>query len=313
MRNGNNQGKLTTNIMSKTGSWIKAARLRTLPLAMSCVLMGSFPAIKTGTYNVLVIILALVTTLFLQVLSNLANDYGDGMKGTDNENRIGPKRTIQSGEISPTEMITGIIVLTILALVSGIWLIVESLGFKFYSLLFLILGLASIAAALKYTIGKKAYGYSGFGDLFVFVFFGIVAVPGTYYLATNNLKWEIFLPAVAMGLFSTGVLNLNNMRDMENDDASGKYTFALVLGFQRSKLYHFVIIILALICLLSYSILNYTSILQLLYIIIYPLFIKDLYAIYITTDKSKLDPFLKKLAISTLLTTLVFGMGLLIS
>jgi 1,4-dihydroxy-2-naphthoate polyprenyltransferase len=299
--------------MTKITSWIKASRLRTLPLALSSILMGSFPAIKIGVYSWSVILLAILTTILLQVLSNLANDYGDGIKGTDNDNRVGPRRTIQSGEISPGEMKIGIVIITLLSLIVGIWLIIESLGFNQSSLLFLILGLGAIAAALKYTIGKNAYGYSGFGDVFVFIFFGIIAVSGTYFLVSKDLNWTILLPAASMGFFSTGVLNLNNMRDMKNDAASGKHTFALVLGFKRAKVYHTLIIAIALISLLIYSLINYYGPLQFLFLITYPLIISDLIRIINTVDKFRLDPFLKKLALSTLITTLVFGLGLLIT
>ena len=300
--------------MTKLNSWIKAFRLRTLPLAISSILMGSFLAIHSGRYSWIVIILAIATTLFLQVLSNLANDYGDGMRGTDNDDRLGPVRTIQSGEITPKEMRIGIIVFVVLSLISGIWLIVQSLGANWdVSLLFFFLGIIAIAAAIKYTVGKNAYGYSGMGDLFVFLFFGLLAVIGTYYLASHNLSWQILLPATTMGLFSTGVLNLNNMRDMKNDARSGKNTLALSLGYQKSKTYHYIIIILGMIFALIFTVLNYVSPWQFIFIITYPNFINDLVIINGISDKSKLDPFLKKLAISTLIFTLLFGMGLLLS
>jgi len=183
--------------MTKFKSWITAFRLRTLPLAISSILMGSFLAIASGIYNWFVISLSIITTLFLQILSNLANDYGDGIKGTDNKDRVGPVRTIQSGKISPKEMRIGIVIFIILSLISGIWLIVESLGSSWYlGLLFFLLGLAAIASAIKYTVGNNAYGYIGFGDLFVFLFFGLLAVAGTYFLNTHSLDWKIFLPGI---------------------------------------------------------------------------------------------------------------------
>jgi len=298
--------------MTKTKSWIEAFRLRTLPLALASILMGSFLAIHHGLYSWEVIILAISTTLFLQILSNLANDYGDGMRGTDNEDRLGPTRTIQSGAISPKEMKTGIIIFVLLSLVSGIWLIVASLGSNWdIGLLYLLLGIGAIAAAIKYTMGKKAYGYSGFGDLMVFIFFGPVAVIGTYYLAVHELSWEIVLPAIAAGLFSTGVLNLNNMRDIENDKRSGKHTLALKLGFKQAKVYHIMIVSLAMSSILIYTIANSGGLLQYIYIITFPATIKDLIKVNKVVDNVKLDPFLKKLAFSTLITTLLFGMGLI--
>ena len=195
--------------MTKIRSWIEAIRLRTLPLAIASILMGSFLAISSKEYNWTVIILCIITTLFLQILSNLANDYGDGMKGTDNKERLGPKRTIQSGSISPKEMRLGIVVFMVLSFISGIWLIIESLGMNWQlGLLFLFLGVASIGAAIKYTVGNKAYGYSGFGDVFVFLFFGIIAVLGTYFLNTHSLNWENFVYFALNGAATLFVLPL---------------------------------------------------------------------------------------------------------
>ncbi len=298
--------------MTKFKSWITAFRLRTLPLAISSILMGSFLAIASGIYNWFVISLSIITTLFLQILSNLANDYGDGIKGTDNKDRVGPVRTIQSGKISPKEMRIGIVIFIILSLISGIWLIVESLGSSWYlGLLFFLLGLAAIASAIKYTVGNNAYGYIGFGDLFVFLFFGLLAVAGTYFLNTHSLDWKIFLPASAIGLLSTGVLNLNNMRDMKNDSKSGKRTLALTLGYSFSKTYHTILIASAMILLVVFIALQYNNPWQFIFVISFPTMIKELIEINKITDKKLLDPYLKKLAFSTLILTLLFGMGII--
>lgn len=300
--------------MIKLNSWIEAFRLRTLPLALSSILMGSFLAIYAGSDGWDIIVLAITTTLFLQILSNLANDYGDGVRGTDNDNRVGPKRTIQSGAISPKEMKIGIIVFILLSFTSGIWLIFASLGSNWdIGILFLLLGIAAIAAAIKYTVGKRAYGYSGLGDIMVFLFFGPVAVIGTYYLVVHNFSWYIALPAATMGLLSTGVLNLNNMRDIENDAKSGKHTLAMLLGYNNAKLYQIFIISMALICLIIFSYIIVDGLMQYIYLITYPVFIRDLISITKIQDNSKLDPYLKKLAFSTLVITLLFGMGLLLS
>ncbi len=298
--------------MTKLNSWIVAFRLRTLPLALSSILMGSFLAIATNNYSLSVIILSMVTTLLLQILSNLANDYGDGIKGTDNSERVGPQRAVQSGDISPKQMKIGISIFILLSLISGIWLIIESLGTDWYSgLLFLIFGILAIAAAIKYTIGKNAYGYSGFGDVFVFLFFGLLAVSGTYFLNTHNFIWEILLPASSMGLFSTGVLNLNNMRDIDNDATSGKNTLALVLGFKRAKIYHYIIISAAMVVAVVFVILNYSSFLQFLFLFSFIFIISDLLKISKINNKSLLDPYLKRLALSTLFFTILFGVGII--
>ncbi len=276
--------------------------------------MGSFLAIYADTYSWTIIILAIVTTLFLQILSNLANDYGDGIKGTDNANRVGPKRTIQSGEITPAEMKIGIIVFILLSLISGVILIIVSLGSNWaIGLLFLVIGILAIAAAIKYTVGNKAYGYSGMGDIMVFLFFGPVAVIGIYYLLTSNVPTTFFLPAFSMGLLSTGVLNLNNMRDMKNDADSGKHTMALMLGYGNAKIYHFLLVTIALTLAIVFTMLNFSSIWQFIYLITYPVIVKDLITISRIQDNYKLDPYLKKLAFSTLLFTLLFGMGLVLS
>jgi len=298
--------------MTKFKSWITAFRLRTLPLAISSVLMGSFLAIASETYDWLVILLSVVTTLLLQILSNLANDYGDGMKGTDNKDRVGPVRTIQSGEISPKQMRLGIVIFVLLSLISGIWLIVESFGSNWHlGLLFLILGLAAIAAAIKYTVGNRAYGYSGFGDLFVFLFFGLLAVLGSYFLNTHIFDWQILLPASSIGFLSAGVLNLNNMRDMENDAKSGKRTLALTLGFKLSKTYHILLVIASMVLLVVFIILQYSNPWQFIFVISFPTMIKQLIEINRINDKSLLDPYLKKLAFSTLILTLLFGLGII--
>ena len=241
-------------------SWIKAFRLRTLPLALSSIIMGSGLAIYLGSYSWIVILLATLTTILLQILSNLANDYGDFQKGTDNDNRLGPERAVQSGEISARQMKTAVIVFAALSLLSGVWLLYASLKEQFMiALVFFVLGIAAIAAAVKYTVGKNAYGYSGLGDLFVFLFFGLTGVLGTYYLNTLSLTWDVFLPAISIGLLSTGMLNLNNMRDIENDIKSGKHTLASKLGLRKAKYYHAFLVIGAIVSALIFILLQLFS------------------------------------------------------
>jgi len=275
--------------------------------------MGSFLAIGSGVFNWWVISLSIITTLFLQILSNLANDFGDGIKGTDNSQRLGPQRAIQSGKISPKEMKIAIIIFVLLSLISGIWLIFSALGSNWHlGLLFLVLGIASIAAAIKYTVGKSNYGYSGFGDLFVFIFFGLLAVTGTYFLNTLSFKYTILLPAFAMGLLSSGVLNLNNMRDIDNDLISGKNTLASSLGIKKAKKYHLILVFGAMFSAIIFTRFNYTSPWNLIYLLSFPLFILQLKSIMKVEDKKILDPFLKQLALTTLLFTILFGIGLIL-
>ena len=274
--------------------------------------MGSFLAIASSVYNWSVIILSFTTTLFLQILSNLANDYGDGIKGTDNNMRLGPQRAIQSGEISPKEMKVAIIIFVLLSLISGVWLIFEALGSNWYlGLLFFVFGVSAIAAAIKYTVGKTAYGYSGLGDLFVFLFFGLLAVLGTYFLNTLTFDWMVLLPALSMGFLSTGVLNLNNMRDIDNDLQSGKNTLASSLGLEKAKKYHSILIFGAMLSALLFTLLNFTSPWNLIYLLSFPLFILQLRSIIKIQDKKLLDPYLKQLALTTLLFSVLFGIGLI--
>ncbi len=302
---------MTTSTQSGFRVWMEAFRLRTLPLALSTIFTGSFLAIADGKARWGVIALALLTTLFLQILSNLANDYGDALKGTDNAQRVGPERTVQSGRISARQMKSAIIVFAMLSFVSGVGLLYVALGDHLITaLLFLALGLAAIAAAIKYTTGTHAYGYRGWGDLFVFLFFGLVAVLGTYYLNSLQFHWLLLLPASAMGLLSTGVLNLNNMRDMDNDRASGKHTVASRLGYKKARIYHVVLIVMAWLLALAYVIVNFHSGWNFLFVLSLPFFTRDLIQILRTKDKTRLDPFLKRLALSTLLFSILFGVGI---
>lgn len=297
--------------MTKTKAWISAMRLRTLPLALSCIMLGSFLAAQKGVFNFNICILAVLTTIVLQVLSNFANDFGDGIKGTDNEERIGPERALQSGIISPSEMKAAVIVSSTLSLLLGIWLIVEAFGVdQFWRIsIFLVLGLASIVAAVKYTMGKKAYGYSGFGDLFVFLFFGLVGVVGSYYLYTKYVDLLVFLPAISFGMLSAGVLNLNNMRDQESDLNAGKNTLVVKIGAKAAKKYHAFLLITPVVLCFLYNLLQYKNIYQFLFLLVVPVLLKNLLLVNKEDDLVKLDPLLKQLAITSMLFALLFGLG----
>ena len=295
-------------------AWIEAFRLRTLPLALSSVALGCFVAYYDGMFSLKVSILAATTTLFLQVLSNLANDYGDSKHGVDSSERVGPVRAVQSGVIAPASMKRMVILFMGLSLASGLWLIYEGTrGIPYYYVLFfLILGLGAIAAAVKYTIGKNPYGYSGFGDLFVFIFFGLTGVLGTYFLNTHTLKWEILLPGAAMGFLSAGVLNLNNMRDRINDKESGKNTLVVIMGIEKARWYHFFLLLGSVISGLTYMLINYHSPFQMLFLLTIPLLWINVVVVFKNTIPEELDPYLKKLAIASLLFSLTFGIGLII-
>jgi 1,4-dihydroxy-2-naphthoate octaprenyltransferase len=293
--------------------WIQAFRLRTLPLSLSSIVLGCFLAHYDGRFNWKVCILAILTTLFLQILSNLANDYGDSKHGVDNSHRKGPQRTVQSGAITPKKMKRVVILFMILSFISGVWLIYE--GTKgipvFTILIFLIVGIGAIAAAVKYTIGDHPYGYSGFGDLFVFLFFGITGVVGTYYLNTHSFNWQILLPASAAGFLSTAVLNLNNMRDRDNDRKTGKHTLVVKMGIEKARWYHFFLLLGSVITGLVYMLLNYHSPFQMLFLLTIPLLWINVAVVFKNTIPEDLDPYLKKLAITSLLFSLAFGIGLL--
>lgn len=299
-------------------NYIKAARLRTLPLSVSGIIVGS----KLGFDNVIyadstitlletpIFWLAILTTIGFQVLSNFANDYGDGVKGTD-DNREGEARMVSSGAISPKQMKTAMIVTGVVTLFIALLLIYVAFGKEnfMYSVIFFVLGVVSIVAAIKYTVGKSAYGYSGFGDVFVFIFFGLLAVVGTYFLYTKQLNFIIFLPAITIGLLSTAVLNLNNMRDINNDAKVGKNTLVVKIGSQKAKKYHYILIIGALITTLVYTLLQYKSPIQFIFLIAFiPLFL-NIVTVAKNKIQSDLDSELKKVALSTFLYAILFGLS----
>lgn len=299
--------------MANVKAWIQAARLRTLPLSVSGILVGSFYAFSQGKSDWAILGFALLTTLGLQILSNFANDYGDGVKGTDNETRIGPQRAIQSGAITVQAMKKGIVITSILTLVVAIVLIYLSFGRESfgYSLLFFFLGLAAIAAAIKYTVGNSAYGYRGLGDLFVFIFFGLVSVIGCYFLFTKQINILVILPAVSIGLLSVAVLNLNNMRDQVSDTMAGKNTLVVKIGAKRAKIYHYTIIITALVLTLLFAILNdFNEPVQYLFLIAYIPFIIHIKTVSKNTVPKELDPELKKVALSTFLLSVLLSIVL---
>ena len=232
--------------------WIKAARLRTLPLAFSCILLSSsLVIINHIELSFKVLFLTLTTTLLLQILSNFANDYGDAIKGAD-KNRTGEQRMVQSGKISKSQMKLAIVITSILTLTVGLYLIFSVFHKDIFKILiFLFLGIGSIIAAIKYTVGKSAYGYKAYGDLSVFIFFGMVGVIGSYYLFTKNFHWITVPGALFTGLMSCGVLNLNNMRDYENDKKNNKITLVVKMGINKSKKYHFLLLFIAISSLIT--------------------------------------------------------------
>ncbi len=294
--------------MSKFSAWLNAARLRTLPLSLSGVVMGTALANFYKENNQLIFVLALLTTICFQITSNFANDYGDGVKGTDNENRIGPKRALQSGILTRKELKNGIILMSVISMILVAILVFTSFGFEnlIYILTFSFLGILSVWASIRYTVGKKAYGYQGFGDLAVFIFFGIVGVLGSMFLFTKHLTYSSVLPAIAIGALSVGVLNLNNLRDIESDKLSNKNTLVVKMGFANGKRYHMFLVVVAFICTLSFIVLNQKSALHLLPLLAFVGVFMHLYKVRKTIKPVKLDVELKKLALSTFFLSVLF-------
>lgn len=297
--------------MKKIKPWLSAMRLRTLPLSVSGIILGTCFAIYNGRFSWWVLVLAILTTISLQILSNLANDYGDGTKGTDNDDRVGPTRAIQSGVITPEEMLEAIKFNIIVVIILTLSLIMAAFGptnFLFL-LLFVFLGGLSVYAALNYTMGDSPYGYRALGDVFVFIFFGLVSTIGSYVLYVHTIDHLVILPSIVLGCLSVGVLNLNNMRDLDEDKKVGKVTLAVKLGIKKAKMYHYILIAGAMIITVVYSILYYVAPYNFLYLIAFLPFIVHLKKIKKAKVPSDFDGQLKVLALSTFLFSLLLGVG----
>ena len=303
-------------------NWIQAARLRTLPLSISGIIIGSFTArwrlLSEGNkWDWQIFALAMLVTILYQILSNFANDYGDGIKGTDRLRTENAEiRMVTSGRISAQKMKSAVIITAGLSLLATITLLYKAFIPNYLPEFFIFLGLGilCILAAIGYTIGKNSYGYMGLGDVMVFIFFGIVSVGGSYFLFTKTWSWDILLPASAVGMLSTAVLNLNNMRDMESDHLSGKKTFALRIGFRNAMIYQIVLMQLPLIFILIFLMMNnlhtkkgyYPFIVMIMFFPMTALRRK----IMQTKDPKELDPFLKQTTIITLATAILLACGL---
>ena len=293
----------------KIKTWLSAARPRTVLLSLSGVMLGGFLAASEPLYDPVPIFLAALTAILLQILSNFANDYGDFKKGLDDAERTGPQRVMQSGELTEKQMRRGITLTAVLALVSGAFLVFVAAHLTWHELaVFAVMGLGAVAAALLYTLGKRPYGYRGLGDLFCFLFFGWVAVVGTYYLASKTFDLTILLPATAVGFLSNAVLNINNMRDYENDKAKGKNSLVVKLGLKRAFIYHVILIVGAFLCLSIYIWLKQAPWYTYAFWLLFPLFLMDLITIKKTFESGCPDRLLPKQVIQTFLLTMVFGL-----
>jgi len=301
----------SNKLLMSINHWIAAARLRTLPLAFASIILGTFLAASQGHFDPFIFILTLLTTLLYQVLSNYANDYGDGVKGTDAQ-REGEQRAVGSGLISAAQMKRGVWIFALLSLLSGTILSIWATWQLPWpvTLTFVVLGMAAVGAAITYTVGKNAYGYHGLGDVAVLLFFGVIGVGGSYFLQTNTFSWEIFLPAAAMGLLAAGVLNLNNMRDRLSDARAGKRTLVVWLGERRAKLYHVLLLLSAFDAAFFYNLLqpslNWWGY---LFLICLPLLGINARQVLRSEEPAHYEPLLKQLALTALLFSFTFGLG----
>lgn len=295
---------------SKRAAWVSAMRLRTLPLALASTITGSSLAALAGAFSWSIALMTGLTTILLQVNSNLANDYGDFVKGTDSDQRIGPQRALQSGVLHADEVRRSIILFSILSFISGIILLyLTSLDWP-SKIVLLLAGVLAIYASIKYTAGSNPYGYRGLGDVSVMLFFGILGVIGAYYVQSATLDWAIVLPAIGIGSFSAGVLNVNNTRDRENDIASGKMTLAVKLGAENSRRYQVLLMTTGATCFVVYALLHFTQWQQWLFILSLPLFVLNAAKVYIIRVDANLDPWLKQLALSTFLLSILIAIGI---
>tara|TARA_B100000795_G_scaffold248607_1_gene215563 strand:- start:108 stop:1010 length:903 start_codon:yes stop_codon:yes gene_type:complete len=294
--------------MKQLKVWLKAVRLRTLPLSVSGILIGNSLCFQHPEFSVTLFVLMLFTAISFQIISNFANDYGDGVKGTDNENRLGPKRVLQQGLLSREILKKGIVIISLISLLLAFVLIFLAFGSNswYYILIFIGLSFASVWAAIFYTVGNKAYGYYGFGDLFVFLFFGGVSVLGAYFVQLKTFSYPAILLSLMVGFLSVGVLNLNNMRDIDNDAFVGKRTLVVIMGAAIAKKYHLFLLIV------SVSILVYVfssvsiRFFWIPYLAIIPLMVHFI-SVLKNSEPKFFDPELKKLSLSIFfLSILIF-------
>jgi len=292
-------------------AWLAAMRPRTLPLAIASSILGGFLALADGVFSWPVTLLCVITAVCLQILSNLANDYGDSIHGADHVERAGPKRAVQSGLITSGDMKRAMGLFAGLSAITGLALVVVALGVAALPLvlLFLVLGGAAIWAAVSYTASSKPYGYVGLGDLFVLIFFGWVGTMGTYFLQAQVWNWLVFLPATSVGLLSVAVLNVNNIRDIESDRKAGKRSIPVRVGPYRARVYHWLLLGGAVLAALLYVALTYRSPWQFLFVLSLPLLWRNGTAVSRTHDPLQLNPMLKQLSLSTLVFVFTFGVG----
>jgi 1,4-dihydroxy-2-naphthoate octaprenyltransferase len=298
-------------------AWILAARPRTLILAVACILPGVFLAMAAGLFRPIVALLCLLTALCLQVLSNFANDYGDSRHGADSSQRVGPKRAVQQGLITPVAMWRAVLGSAAAAALCGLLLLWVAAGtnglYIFFA--FALLGGGAIWAAVAYTASAKPYGYQGLGDVMVLVFFGWAAVLGSYVLQTwQSIIWQnslpVLLPATAFGLLAVGVLNINNIRDIDSDRAAGKRSIPVRLGAAHARWYHVSLLAGAWLFNLLYLLGQGHRLGAGLWLLAAVLLGLNGQAVWVRKTPAELDPLLKQLSFITLMCSLLFGLAL---
>ena len=293
--------------------WLETARPKTLPLALASIITGSALAGFVGEFNWAITLLSILTALLLQVVSNFANDYGDHLKGSDTAERIGPLRGIQHGIITAKQLKNGLILAIIASLCSGLTLILVATKSWQDLISFAVLGIVAVLASITYTIGRKPYGYIGLGDISVLIFFGWLGVGGTYYLQTNSIDFPVLLVATACGLLATADLNINNLRDIEQDRKAGKNTLAVRLGDKPAKIYHCLLIATAIVLYLTFTLLYFLHWSGFLVVLAFPLLIKHAWTVFHAREPQQLRPMLAQMSILALLVNLLFSIGLLLS
>jgi 1,4-dihydroxy-2-naphthoate octaprenyltransferase len=304
---------MTEQSLSRTQAWLESLRPKTLPLAFSAIVVGTALAWWQGHFNPLVALLALVTAGLLQILSNLANDYGDAVKGSDKPDRIGPLRGMQKGAITQEQMKRALIITVALICLSGLALLFTAYQSVADFIGFLVLGCVSIIAAITYTVGTRPYGYIGLGDISVLIFFGWLSVMGSWYLQAHTLEAVTFLPATACGLLAAAVLNINNLRDITSDRENGKNTLAVRLGPVNARRYHIALLIGAPLCLALFNLLALHSLWGWLFILAVPLLIKQARFVMSHLDPVDMRPMLERTVKAALLTNLLFVVGIVLS
>ncbi|MCP3701252.1 MAG: 1,4-dihydroxy-2-naphthoate polyprenyltransferase [Aliivibrio sp.] len=293
--------------------WLRAARPKTLPLALASIMTGSALAYWNNHASATITLMAFVTATLLQILSNLANDYGDAVKGTDNDDRLGPQRAMQSGLITQEAMKKAIGINIVLTMISGLILVFSSLHQTMDIIGFIALGLLAIGAAIAYTIGDKPYGYRGLGDISVFIFFGLLGVAGTYYLHTGHLSSALFLPATACGLLAVSVLNINNLRDIENDETCGKMTLVVRMGGDWGRKYHAVLMATSFTCLAIFSATQIHSLVGWLFLLAGPFALYHVISVLRAPNGEAIRPMMGTVVQCALFINIFFSIGLYLS